>query len=181
MIDLLMLYRILKPAENEERYTKYPLILGGTDTNASLEAGAWVLNALNSKAETKPDLQAIQQGEALFWVQSRIITTNYQLDFYKAFNNVVDLDFIVQNEATQMQGWLNSLFIAEDLQKIDGEILPTQGAINYTSELGANKVVLNRASFDFAIISYEKIGWNADKTEQIKLKGGHLDAKIFRN
>lgn len=181
MIDLLKLYDILKPPEEPERYTTYPLILGGSDTLISLEAGAWVLNLLNSKVETKPDRFMVQQGDLLFEVQTRIITTLYQLDFWRAFNNACDGEFIVQKEATQMQGWLNSPFVAEDLLKIDGEIIPAQSAINYTSELGANKVVLNRATFDFAIISYEKIGWNAEKLETIELKGGHLNAKISRN
>lgn len=174
MIDLLKLYDILKPPEDENRYTQYPLILGGVGTIKSLEDGAWVLNVLNSRAITKPDELMIKQGEGFFEMQKRMIETTYQLDFYKSFNNAVDFEFINQKEAVKMQGWLNSHFIAQDLLRIDAEILPVQGAINFTSEMGQNKVLLNRSSFDFVIISFEKVGWNADRLEGIKIEGEEL-------
>lgn len=181
MFDLLKLYDILKPKENPEAYTKYPLILGGSDTTISLERGAWVLNVLNSKAITKPDIFMIRQGEGFFEYQRRIITTDYQIDFYKAFDNAVDFEFIPQNEAVKMQGWLNSPIIGSALFAIDAEIKPVQGSINYTTELSLNKAVLNRASFDFSIISYEKVGWVSDRLEKIKLEGEYIDAKIFKH
>lgn len=181
VIDLLKLYDILKPESNPDAYTEYPLILGGSDTTISLEKGAWVLNPLNSKAETKPFLFVMQEEDQAIECQRRVISTNYQLDFYKSFDNGVDHELVTQKEAVSMQAWLNSQEVGLALLNIDGEILPVQDSITYTSELGLNKVVLNRASFDFTILSYELIGVDVELLEKINLQGGFINAKISRN
>lgn len=180
MLDLLGLYQILKPTSNPTLYTQYPLLIGATGSVSNLDKGVWVINLINTSPLTKSEiiLSKEETGEGdnkvtkYYENQRSIITTTYQLDFYKAFDNRGDTDFIVQQEAVKMREWLNSYEIASDLKGVNAEILPTISTINFTSELGETKSILSRASFDFEVVSWQDVKIEVNVFKDVELEKG---------
>lgn len=170
MFNLLDLYSMLKPADNPNIYTSYPVIIGATNSVASLDNGVWIINLVGSSPLTKSEAVLSKEGDKYFETQRSIISTSYQIDFYKMFDNANDTLFVVQEEAYKMREWLNSIEIANYLQALNAEILPTISTINFTSELSDTKSMLSRASFDFEIVSWQdvKIEVNVAKTAIIE-------------
>lgn len=170
MFNLLDLYSMLKPADNPNIYTSYPVIIGATNSVASLDNGVWIINLVGSSPLTKSEAVLSKEGDQYFETQRSIISTSYQIDFYKMFDNANDTLFVVQEEAYKMREWLNSIEIANYLQALNAEILPTISTINFTSELSDTKSMLSRASFDFEIVSWQdvKIEVNVAKTAIIE-------------
>lgn len=171
MIDLLSLYAMIKPQSDPNAYTQYDLIIGATSTAHNLNEGVWILNLISSQVLTKGDKFLEQRGDIFFEIQRSIISTTYQLDFYKAFDNTSDTSFLVQTEAIKMREWLNGIEFAQYLKGVGGEILPAIGGISFTSELSDTKSMLSRASFDFEIVSYQNVEKQVAVAEDAKLKG----------
>lgn len=170
MLDILSLYSVLKPSENPNIYTSYPLIIGATNSVKNLDKGVWILNLINTSPLTKSSSFLSEENGAWFETQRSIISTTYQIDFYKRFDNKEDTSFIVQQEAMKMREWLNGYEIAKKLKELNAEILPTISTINFTSELGETKSMLSRASFDFEVVSWQdvRIEVNVAKTAIIE-------------
>lgn len=174
MINILQLYNLIKPLNNENSYTEFPLIIGATDTALSLEKGLWILNLINSEVQSGGSSKIEVIDGKFFDVREKPILTTYQLDFYKSFNNKEDINNVVQVESMKMRGYLNSIDAMMYLDSLNSEILPVIDAIGYTSEIGSNKAVLNRAMMEFSIISREVIKVQVDVASNIKLIGGAL-------
>lgn len=172
MIDILSLYSVLKPNENPNLFTSYPLIIGATNSVKNLDKGVWILNLINTSPFTKSSPILSEENGAWFETQRSIITTTYQLDFYKKFDNREDISFVVQQEAMKMREWLNGYEIAMKLKDLNAEILPTISTINFTSELSDTKSMLSRASFDFEIVSWQEVKIEVNIAENAIIEKG---------
>lgn len=172
MIDALALYSVLKPNENPSLYTSYPLIIGSTNSVKNLDKGLWILNLINTTPLTLSSCFLGEENGQWYETQRSIITTTYQLDFYKSFDNKEDTSFIVQQEAVKMREWLNGCEIASQLQTLNAEILPTISNINFTSELSETKSMLSRASFDFEIVSWQEVKLEVNVAENAIIEKG---------
>lgn len=172
MIDLLQLYKMLKPLDNPSLYTQYPLIIGATGTIKNFDNGLWIINLLSSQVDTKKNIILEKIEDRYVETQRSIIETMYQLDFYKSFDNKNDTEFVVQNEAIRMREWLNSYEVAQYLKALGGEILPAIGGINFSFELSDTKSMLSRASFDFSVVSWQEIKIDVNVAEDAKIDKG---------
>lgn len=172
MIDILKLYKMIKPTSNPNLYTPYPLIIGATGTIKDFNKGVWIINLLSSEMLTKKNIILEKIDEKYVETQRSIIETSYQLDFYKSFDNKTDTEFVVQNEAVRMREWLNSFEVAQYLKEIGGEMLPAIGSINFTFELSDTKSMLSRASFDFSIVSWQEVKNEAKVAENATINKG---------
>lgn len=172
MINLLDLYNLIKPKNDPNLFTTYPLIIGGTATVTKLDRGAWVLNLINSKTLTKSDKILRKIGDSFFEDQSSIIQSTYQLDFFKSFDNKIDTNLKIQEEAIKMREWLNGYEVAEYLKGLGGEILPTLGNIDFTFELSDTKTALGRARFDFVIVSTQEVSIEVKTADKAIIEKG---------
>lgn len=179
MIDILFLYKLIKPESDPDSLTQYPLIIGGTDTNANLENGLWVLNLISSSILSMGEKFVEIEGDDMFQVQRKKIRTAYQLDFYKSFDNAIDLNQVVQVEAMRMREWLGSYSLASFLRENDAEISPVINPIAFTTSLSENKQTLNRARLEFDIFSFEGIRVKIKEVKEICLRS--KNAEVFRN
>lgn len=165
------LYQILKPKNNPDFYTKYPIILGGTSTALNLNDGVWILNVIASSIETRGAIDKIQKGDKWFERQWELVKTSYQLDFYKSFDPAADFENVVQIEAMRMREWLKSVEVGSELKRMDAEIAPITSSITFSSEIAEGNFTLNRANFDFMIFSKQSIELEIETFDKIKLKG----------
>lgn len=166
------LYNLFKPCNNPNLITDYNVIIGGTLLTADLDKGAIILNLVSNENitsqekdfkniiideveksnENQNDLETNLKG---YIKEYSYIQSNFQVDFYKVNSKnakVIEAEL----EAIKLREWLKSFETMEYLRKLNAFILPCYSAINFTSEL-YNKKFVNRAFFDFSIISVAEI------------------------
>lgn len=172
------LYNLFKPEKNPDLITDYDVIIGGTLLTANFDKGAIILNLISSNNVTsqyKDFLNPIvskkeNEEESEIITEASIkeysyIQSNYQIDIYKV--NPANVNYIeVEIVALKIREWLKSLETIEYLKTLHATILPCYSNINYTSEL-YNKKFVNRAFFDFSIISIANIKEAVDAIEKV--------------
>lgn len=172
MLTIDKLYHLFKPLDDENQITEYPLIIGGGGGALDLIQGGWIISPLRTKPLNEgvyDDLQ-INDSEATKTLK-RLIQTDYQIDFFIApLNKDKSVDFF--NEVWRIFTFLKSHNAILYLRDLDAEILPINGNIQYFSEFGENKHLVNRAMFEFSIIS---------KTEYLQDFKVFDKAKIIRS
>lgn len=151
MID--KLYHLFKPLDNENAITAYPLIIGGGGGTLDLIKGGWIISPLRTKPLNEgiyDKLKLTDNGAEK--TLKRLIQTDYQIDFFiSPLNKEKSTDLF--NEAWRIFTFLKSINAILYLREFEAEILPINGNIQYFSEFGENKHLINRAMFEFSIIS----------------------------
>ena len=155
MLTIDKLYHLFKPLNNENAITAYPLIIGGGGGTLDLIKGGWIISPLR----TKPLNEGIYDSLAINSVDEtasktlkRLIQTDYQIDFFiSPLNKEKSTDLF--NEAWRIFTYLKSHNAILYLREFEAEILPINGNIQYFSDFGENKHLVNRAMFEFSIIS----------------------------
>lgn len=154
------LYNLFKPKDKEDLITSYDVVVGGTLLTANLDKGCIVLNLINSENVTSQykdfkNLFVNDDKSEAYIKEYSYIKSAYQCDIYKV-NSPNATCIEAELEALKIREWLKSFETIEYLQGLNATILPCYSNINYTSEL-LNKKFVNRAFFDFQIISIVEI------------------------
>lgn len=155
------LYNLLKPKQEQNMITNYEVIIGGTNLTANLEKGCIILSLINSTPLTSFDynMKDIISTPSLpprgYVKGSNIIQNTYQIDIYKV-NDINARVIEVEVEALKIREWLKSMQVYEYLNSLNSQILPCYSTISYTSEQ-YNKKFVNRAFFDFDILTFSEI------------------------
>lgn len=155
MFDSSKIYKMFKPDSNPDLITSLPVIIGGTTYSPDFINGCVLVFPLSQKPVTS-------QNKDLFNVVgdkekgSSKIQINYQIDIYK--QNAKNINYIeVENEAIKIQEWLKSFEIQEYLESLESEILANYSSVRLMMNIEHNKHFINRASFDFSIITNNSI------------------------
>lgn len=154
MFSEAVLYEALRP------HTDFDIVVGGAGLTANFDKGCIIVNPLNSAPITRSDrnfkdLTITPEGTG-YITQSSLIKITYQLDFYKV--NPANTQYIhAYIEAQRMQEILKSMDVSEILKEHNTEILPSFGVINFLTEFNEQKRLVNRAFFDFEVISQVEI------------------------
>lgn len=157
MFKITDLYNLFKPLNNENKITNYPLIFGGTQATINTITGGFILTQISSQPIGSQVNQIIKNDDGSYSNIQKSLTKNVlQLDFYKQYFED-DGTFVAVNESKKMMEYLKSYETLEYLKKIDCEMLPNYSSIQFLSEYTEQKSLVNRASFDFSIISYDNI------------------------
>lgn len=149
MFNTALLHKII--AEN----SPYDVILGGGDLPADFDKGCVIITLLNSQILTQSykDFQNITTHfDNTHTIQSTSrVLNNYQFDLYRC--NPRNLDYIdVEIQAQNLREFLKSYDVAEYMQTIGAEILPTISQINFLTDFNEQKKLINRAFFEVSII-----------------------------
>lgn len=153
------LYEALRP------HTDFDIVVGGAGLTANFDKGCIIINPLSSAPITRSDrnfrdLKVTPEGSG-YITQSSLIKITYQLDFYKV--NPANTQYIhAYIEAQRIQEVLKSMDVGEILRAYNAEILPSLGVINFLTEFNEQKRLVNRAFFDFEVIS------QVDITQEVK-------------
>lgn len=157
MFDSSKIYKMIKPDSNPDLITSLPLIIGGTTAVPDLISGAVIIHPINnmpvtSQYKNMKDVDPLISDEK----GSSKIELTYQIDIYK--QNANNIKYIeVEREAINIQEWLKSFEVQEYLESLDAEILPNYTPIKLFMNVEHNKHFINRASFDFAILTNSSI------------------------
>lgn len=153
MLTIDKLYHLFKPLDNENAITAYPLIIGGGGGTLDLIKGGWIISPLRTKPLNEgiyDKLKLTDNGAEK--TLKRLIQTDYQIDFFiSPINKEKSTDLF--NEVWRIFTYLKSINAILYLREFEAEILPINGNIQYFSEFGENKHLVNRAMFEFSIIS----------------------------
>lgn len=167
MFDSSKLYNILKPVSNPTLITTYDVYIGGTMLPVNYSNGAIIIYALNSQDMTSQyknmfDVTISESKEK----GKSIIGITYQVDvFKKNSKNATKIE--VESEALKIKEWLKSFEVQEYLDTLQSEILPTYSTIRFLPNEEINKEYVNRASFDFTIITTNEIRENVTIIDKI--------------
>lgn len=151
MFELKHLYEMFKPADNPTQITDYKVVIGQIRYAAPFVKGVIVLSLVNSQVLTSSAKKFTLDGEDINIDETSLIQQNFQLDIYKQ-NEENTSDIQAYKEALKLQEWLKSFYVREYLDNLKSEILPNYAQIAFTAEL-VDGVLINRAFFDFSIIS----------------------------
>lgn len=169
------LYEIFKPESNESLITNYSVVIGGTTLPADLERGAIILTPLSSKKATahfkdfKNLFEPEPEGDTYKIAEYSYLQTLYQCDIYKV-NDLNIQEIQAEVEAYKIREWLASMECLEYLKSKKAGILPIYSQVRFTQELLSNKKFVNRASFDFEIISLNEIKEWVHVVDKIKIE-----------
>lgn len=176
MFELSHLYHLFKPENNENQITSLDFVMGGTRYAPNFVKGVVLCNVVSSEVETsntktlyKIDDENLQIKEASY------VRYTLQLDVYKQ-NGKNSLEIEAFSEALRLREWLHSYYVEDYLSKKNAEILQNFSIIQTTSELIENKLI-NRAFFDFAIVSKVEIIENDKSLKNIVLVGENLNER----
>lgn len=176
MFELSHLYHLFKPENNENQITSLDFVMGGTQYAPDFVKGVVLCNVVSSEVETsntktlhKIDDENLQIKEASF------VRYTLQLDIYKQ-NGKNSLEIEAFSEALRLREWLHSYYVEDYLSKKNAEILQNFSIIQTTSELIENKLI-NRAFFDFAIVSKVEIIENDKSLKNIVLVGENINER----
>lgn len=176
MFELSHLYHLFKPENNENQITSLDFVMGGTQYAPNFVKGVVLCNVVSSEVETsntktshKIDDENLQIKEASF------VRYTLQLDIYKQ-NGKNSLEIEAFSEALRLREWLHSYYVEDCLSKKNAEILQNFSIIQTTSELIENKLI-NRAFFDFAIVSKVEIIENDKSLKNIVLLGENINER----
>lgn len=149
------LYKMFKPDSNPTLITNYDIYIGGTTLPIDYSKGAimiYNLNAIDVTSQFKDMLKPTDSKEK----GRSIVQISYQVDIYK--KNAKNLKYIeVEREAIKIKEWLKSFEIQEYLETLESEILPCYSQIRFMLNEEINKDFINRASFDFSILTINEI------------------------
>ena len=171
MVAIDKLYHLIKPFDNENQITEYPLIIGGGGGALDIVKGGWILQPLRSQVLSKGDYKPLTyKGEMLNSELTDLIQTDYQLDFFIQPSDK-EKALIHFSEAEKMRTYLKSIDAIMYLRGLKAEILPSIKEIKYFSEFAEQKIFVNRAILEFSIISksvYNQGFFEVEKAEIIK-------------
>lgn len=176
MFKLSHLYHLFKPENNENQITSLDFVMGGTQYAPDFVKGVVLCSVVSSEVETsntktlhKIDDENLQIKEASY------VRYTLQLDIYKQ-NGKNSLEIEVFSEALRLREWLHSYYVEDYLKQKNAEILQNFSIIQTTSELIENKLI-NRAFFDFAIVSKVEIVENDKSLKNIVLVGENINER----
>lgn len=148
MFNTALLYEIVA------KQTPYDVIIGGSDLPADFEKGCVIINLINSQALTQSykDFYKIKMQDDTRAIQSTTrVQNNYQFDLYRC--NPRNLEYIdVEIQAQRLREYLKSYDVAEYMENIGAEILPTISQITFLTDFNEQKKLINRAFFEVSII-----------------------------
>lgn len=155
MFDSSKLYKMLKPDSSPNLITTYPVVIGGTSYVPDLINGCVIVFPLSPKPVTSQNKDLLDVTDDKEKGSSKI-QLNYQIDIYK--QNAKNINYIeVEREAIKIQEWLKSFEVQEYLTTLDSEILANYQPIRMIMNVEHNKSFVNRATFDFSIITNNSI------------------------
>lgn len=176
MFELSHLYHLFKPESDENQITSLDFVMGGTQYTPNFVKGVVLCSIVSSDVETnntktlkKIDDENLQIKEASY------VRYTLQLDIYKQ-NSKNSLEIEAFSEALRLREWLHSYYVEDYLNKKNAEILQNFSIIQTTSELIENKLI-NRAFFDFAIVSKVEIIENDKSLKNIVLVGENINER----
>lgn len=165
------LYHLFKPLGDENKITKYPLIIGGVVNNAlDMVKGGYLLTLLNSQVVTKGDYKPFykENGELISDLSS-IIKHSYQLDFY-LYCDDKDKSLEVMQEIEKMRSYLNSYDCTEYLNALKASILPVIGDIQFLQEYTEQRLLISRAVLEFSILTTSIYKQDFHEIDKVKIK-----------
>lgn len=172
MFNIVDLYNLFKPLDNEDKITSYPVIFGGTQAVLDTINGGFIVTKISSNDIGSPVTSTIKNADGSISSVQKTLTNNLiQIDFYKAYNEQ-DGGFIVQKEINNIMQYLKSFEALEYLKSLDYEILPNYSSIQFLSEYTEQKSLVNRGFFDFSIISTSNLIFDTIQLEKIKFNKG---------
>lgn len=148
MFNTALLYEIVS------KQTPYDVIIGGSDLPANFDKGCVIITLINSQVLTQSykDFSKITTQGDTHTIQSITrVQNNYQFDLYRC--NPRNLDYIdVEIQAQSLREYLKSYDVADYMQAIQAEILPTISQISFLTDFNDQKKLVNRAFFEVSII-----------------------------
>lgn len=145
--------------------THYDVIIGGSDLPADFEKGCVIINLINSQALTQSykDFSKIKTQNDMHVIQSTTrVQNNYQFDLYRC--NPRNLEYIdLEIQAQSLREYLKSYDVAEYMENIGAEILPTISEITFLTDFNEQKKLVNRAFFEVSII------FNVTNTQDVNI------------
>lgn len=176
MFELSHLYHLFKPENNENQITSLDFVMGGTQYAPNFVKGVVLCSVVSSEVETNntKTLHKVDDG-SLQIREASYVRYTLQLDIYKQ-NGKNSLEIEAFNEALRLREWLHSYYVEDYLSKKNAEILQNFSIIQTTSELIENKLV-NRALFDFAIVSKVEIIEKDESLKKIVLLGENINER----
>lgn len=134
--------------------THYDVIIGGSDLPANFDKGCVIINLINSTPLTQSfkDFSSIQTKDNISTIKStNLVRNNYQLDLYRS--NPRNFEYLdVEIQAQRLREYLNSYDVADYMEKIGAEILPTISQITFLTDFNEQKKLINRAFFEIAVV-----------------------------
>lgn len=160
-----ILYDLISPISD------YNIIIGGTILPANMYKGTVIITFINAKPLTRADndfKHIIEQGELKLSAQSSIVQCNYQLDVYKI--NPANADYIhAHSEAFKIREYLQSQKASELLKENATQIFPLITPLNFLNDFTDAKELVNRAYFEFSLISEYKLMQDVRIFDKIQL------------
>lgn len=148
MFNTALLYEIVV------KQTPYDVIIGGSDLPANFDKGCVIITLINSQVLTQSykDFSKITTQDDTHTIQSTTrVQNNYQFDLYRC--NPRNLEYIdVEIQAQSLREYLKSYDVADYMQTIQAEILPTISQITFLTDFNEQKKLVNRAFFEVSII-----------------------------
>lgn len=151
--------------------TDWEFVIGGTNYAPNFTKGSIICTPITSAVETsqtKRHTRALREDGLLGITEASFIRYTLQLDFYKR-NADEATEIEAFSEALRVREALKSWQFAEYLARYNAEILTNYGIISSVSEMIDNKLI-NRAFFDFAIVSKYEVSEGDEYFTEIKLK-----------
>ena len=134
--------------------TPYDVIIGGSYLPADFDKGCVIITLINSQVLTQSykDFSKITTQDDTHTIQSStLVQNNYQLDLYRS--NPRNLEYIdVEIQAQRLREYLKSYDVADYMENIGAEILPTISQITFLTDFNEQKKLINRAFFEVSII-----------------------------
>lgn len=136
--------------------TDYEILIGGTTLSANFKKGAIIITPINQKSLTSFDYnfkELVKIDDDNYNIKgSELLELTYQVDIYK-INDENYIGIQAEEEVIKIRKWLKSFEVSEYLKTLNNtQILPNYSQVRQTSEYINNNLV-NRASFDFKIIT----------------------------
>ena len=148
MFNTALLYEIVS------KQTPYDVIIGGSDLPANFDKGCVIITLINSQVLTQSykDFSKITTQGDTHTIQSITrVQNNYQLDLYRC--NPRNLEYSdVEIQAQGLREYLKSYDVADYMQTIQAEILPTISQISFLTDFNEQKKLVNRAFFEVSIV-----------------------------
>lgn len=153
VFEIIDLYNLIKPVDSPNIVTSYPVIFGGTTLNLNQVKGGFIITQISSKPIGSPVIKVDKNDTFYQKIQKSLIENTYQVDFYKKYDNDDKGKMIPYDECSNLMEFFKSYECLEYLKNFNCEILPNYSSINLTSEFTELKELINRATFDFTIVT----------------------------
>lgn len=169
MFDSGNLYKMFKPDSSPDLITTYQVAIMGTNYTPDLAQGAITIQTKNVRSATSQNKDMLNPDETESTEKgTSLIEITYQVDIY--IKNPSNITYIeVEREAIKIKEWLKSFEIQEYLEALGSEILTNYSNIRLFPNEEINKQFINRAGFDFTIITDSSINESVDIIENVVL------------